>query len=469
MKLDNTKNKITKNNPITGEKIQKQKTTEEIIETMIVEWNYEHCKLNEDEKNQIIESLKNMDIEKDWHSKWSEWVIFKIQIKDKNGQIKEYVAAKKRYDNNPDNERKIHQKVEDIVKETMPNSIVKVPELKAAITLPNEERFIIMEFVNGKTLYQLELEEIFRRWDIPTGEIKSDIEAEGLFFKILNLSPINPKDAEKAQKRYYQEIKNMKFFTPEQWNEYKTELRKFLQAIHKEWIYHRDGSNPRNIMITDDGKIYIIDFWKSKWVKNGKINEKDIYEKQEWENMIGVHPRDEEILTEIAWLTKDEEDMEIEKYQEEQKEKRKLIQSDKSIFEYINEIPKERIKNQKNTEIIKKLIKNQSITSKKINFTEMEEAKTKEELIVLLLAQSKVNIEEVLKQITQRYKILTEEINIERKKQINIPGYILRSGNTADIEKHKEHYEKIIEKIQKKIEKINDIEEKITYIQNKIA
>lgn len=143
-------------------------------------------------------------------------MIFKIQIKDKNGQIKEYVAAKKRYDNNPDNERKIHQKVEEIVKETMPNSIVKVPELKAAITLPNEERFIIMEFVNGKTLYQLELEEIFRRWNIPTGEIKSDIETEGLFFKILNLSPINPKDAEKAQKIYYKEIKNMKFFTPEQ-------------------------------------------------------------------------------------------------------------------------------------------------------------------------------------------------------------------------------------------------------------
>lgn len=161
--------------------------------------------------------------------------------------------------------------------------------------------------------------------------------------------------------------------------------------------------------------------------------------------------------------------MEIEKYQKEQKEKRKLIQSDKSIFEYINEIPKERIKNQKNTETIKKLIKNQSITSKKINFTEMEEAKTKEELIVFLLAQSKINIEEVLKQIEQRYKILTEEINIERKKQTNIPGYILRSGNTTDIKKHKEHYEKIIQKIQKKIEKINDIEDKITYIQNKIT
>lgn len=69
MELNNTKNKITKNNPITGEKNQKKSTTQELIENMIVESNYEHCKLNEDEKNQIIESLENMDMDKDWHSK----------------------------------------------------------------------------------------------------------------------------------------------------------------------------------------------------------------------------------------------------------------------------------------------------------------------------------------------------------------------------------------------------------------
>ena len=80
---------------------------------------------------------------------------------DEHGQSKEYVAAKKRYDNNPDNEWKIHKKVEDIVNTTMPNSIVKVPELKAVVILNNMERFIIMEFVNGKTLYQMELDEIF--------------------------------------------------------------------------------------------------------------------------------------------------------------------------------------------------------------------------------------------------------------------------------------------------------------------
>ncbi len=153
---------------------------------------------------------------------------------DENGQPKEYVAAKKRYDNDPDNEWKIHKKVEDIINKTMPNSIVKVPELKAVVTLNSMERFIIMEFVNGKTLYQMELEEIFKRRNIPIGDFQSDMEAEGFFFRILNLNPINPKDTEQAQKKYYQEKKQIKLFTPEEGNTYKQELKKFLEEIHKE-------------------------------------------------------------------------------------------------------------------------------------------------------------------------------------------------------------------------------------------
>lgn len=469
MNINDIKNKTLEPNSIETDKEKRKETAQELIANMNIKKSYEHSNISEYEIKQIVEILDKMDLEKDWHSKWSEWVIFKVRIQDEEGNFKEYIAAKKRYDNDPDNEWKIHKKVEDIIKEKMPDSIVKVPELKAVITLGSLEKFIIMEFVNGKTLYQLELEEIFKRWNIPTGEIQSDMEAEGLLFKMLNLNPMSKKDSEQTQKRYYQEMKMIKLFNPEQWKKFKDELKKFLQEMHKEWIFHRDGSNPRNIMIHEDGSLYVIDFWKSTWIKDGKINEKDIYEKQEGENMIGVYPRDEEILWEISWLTKDEEDMEIETFKEEQKQKVKSIQSDRSIFEYINEIPEAWMKNQKKAETMKKLIQKQSTNSKKISYYQMEEAKTKEELIVLILAQSKANIGEVINQIANRKKTLEEEIKKEKMKQVNVPGYLLQAKDAMGIQKHKEHYEKLIEKIQKKMEKVNKIEEYIRYLQEKLA
>ncbi len=116
-------------------------------------------------------------------------MIFKIKIQNEDGTHKEYIAAKKRYDNNTNNERTIHKKTQEIVEKQLKGSIVKIPKLKAVITLGNNEKFIIMEFVHGKTLYQMLLEEIFKQQNIPTGEIENDTQAESLFFKILQLNP----------------------------------------------------------------------------------------------------------------------------------------------------------------------------------------------------------------------------------------------------------------------------------------
>jgi hypothetical protein len=69
MQLDNTKNEMETNNGNTGGQKQRENTIQKLIENMIMESNYEHSKLNKDEKNQIIKSLESIDINKDWHSK----------------------------------------------------------------------------------------------------------------------------------------------------------------------------------------------------------------------------------------------------------------------------------------------------------------------------------------------------------------------------------------------------------------
>ena len=52
-----------------------------------------------------------------------------------------------------------------------------MPELKAVLNV-DADNFIIMEFVKGKTLYQLQLEEILRKWGIFVGDVETDVAIE---------------------------------------------------------------------------------------------------------------------------------------------------------------------------------------------------------------------------------------------------------------------------------------------------
>jgi|GEM_PF-1989975 len=160
--------------------------------------------------------------------------------------------------------------------------------------------------------------------------------------------------------------------------------------------------------------------------------------------------------------------MEIEAYKQKQKEKTKVIQSDKSVFEYLKEIPTAWIKNQEKAKAIKEKIERQSMISKKISLYNLEETKTKEELIILMLAQSKANIDEILLQIYNRKKIIDDDIKKERTKQEQTPAYLLQARDTEGIKKHKERYEKSIQKIQKKLDRINDIENFMLYLKTRV-
>ena len=160
--------------------------------------------------------------------------------------------------------------------------------------------------------------------------------------------------------------------------------------------------------------------------------------------------------------------MEMEAYKEEQKQKNKIIQSDRSIFEYLKEIPTAWMKNQNKTETMKEKIARQSRLSKKISLYQLEETKTKEELIILILAQSKANIDEVLLQIYNRKKTLENETKTERTKQQQTPRHLLQTNDKIGIEDHKLHYEKKIQKIQKKLDRVNDIENFMIYLKTRM-
>lgn len=436
-----------------------------LIEKMLKQV-YQYNTLSKDEEIQIISQLESLDLEKDWFSKWSEWAVFKVEIKDINWKPKEYLVAKKRYDNNPINERHIHNRIQNVLKNSnVDTNIVRVPELKAVLNV-EDDNFIIMEFVKGKTFYQIQIEKILEKRWVPVGTIDSDTEAESMLFKLLKLNSLNPEDREKASNFYYKESKYVKLFTPEQWKMYKDALGNFLKVIHKEWLYHRDWSNPRNIILWDNGALYIIDFWRSVDIKWTNVTEKQIYEKQEWE-LTWFYPRDEEILLEINQLTKTISDLECEKETLEIRQKIKKIESSDSVFSLLKSIPESWIKNKKQRdEVLKKtiLIWNDS---KRVRLIDLKEIKTNKEIVVLLLTQSYDNIDFLLTEIIEEKWRLYKAQELEKNKSNQVPGYVLRLWKKS-VDEHKLKHNKAIENIDKKIFFFDNIEKKLIELKHLI-
>jgi serine/threonine protein kinase len=103
----------------------------------------------------------------------------------------------------------------------------------------------------------------------------------------------------------YSQMKWMKLFTQEQAKEIKKNITEFLSEMHKKWVYHRDlGGSLRNILLSSDGKITIIDFWKAIRIPGGE-NKKEIY-KEKNTHGINEYFSDEEILNIIDAYTEEE-------------------------------------------------------------------------------------------------------------------------------------------------------------------
>lgn len=194
-------------------------------------------------KEMIISAIQNAinAIDKNnIYASGSEWNIYKIEIVDANGEKKDLLVAKKRFDNIPENEYKIHEKIQNLVWEW---SMVQVPKLRW-IFGSNWYSYIIMDFIKWKTLYHKIAEWIIEQkaklleanatWKSEVEKniacqqannlrnrikyAKSDSDVDHIFLEWYEYN------SKKADEAFYKEKSNIKIFWNKKWEKYKLEL-----------------------------------------------------------------------------------------------------------------------------------------------------------------------------------------------------------------------------------------------------
>lgn len=236
---------------------------------------------------------------------WKQGQIYKIALPYKWRQKYFLVAKKKKnmLDETYDlrDEFRIHQ----FVYRSVVHPQVHVPELFGYQELPNGEQFVVMEFVPGQTLYTLLLNNVTKKNKPEWQAAQDDKEADTNIVKIFGREKAKHMLSKIETTPYiYSQTKWMKLFTQEQAKNIKKNLTEFLLEMHKKWVYHRDlGGSLRNILLSPDGKIYIIDFWKATRKYNAE-KENQIYRE---ENADGTEEyfSDEEILDIIDAYTQE--------------------------------------------------------------------------------------------------------------------------------------------------------------------
>lgn len=359
----------------------------------------------------ILNKIQEKESKKDYYARWSEWIIFKIEIEDENWNITEYLVAKKRYDHNVIKEYDIQREVQRLL--PIWDDIVRIPKLKAKIANFNEESYIIMEFIKWKTIYQKTIEEFLRKrwfWEF---NFTNDTEATNYFWKFLGIERNTDENLNKLDQEYNRLAQGVKLFDSETWKKYAKAMEKFLDTMHKHWIYHRD-IHAKNIIIWNDNKIYIIDFGKSIIIdpEKNNISKNEIYTEQVWEQT-WKYPEDETWISIIKWLTKSEEDEENEEWVKnhikKEKELTQKINSWDSVISYFNWLPKW-FKIQMKWEQFRKQVEKEWKSSKRISLDTFLESKW-DELTIYLFAQSIENIENILQEIEKQTKICEEGIS----------------------------------------------------------
>ncbi len=180
------------------EHIKKEaKKTWETVEDIISKWLWWYLKdkyIEEERQEEIgdiiwdlsikeleSEVLHFMNTKPSEFAHWSEWQIFKMNIPGKNWEV---MVVKRPYKETWESEYDLHIKIKEIeilYNKDNKDSIVKIPSIFHHFNDWNDE-YVIMEYIHGKTLYLMIIEEILSSETIFLGEKIKDEKLKKLFY-----------------------------------------------------------------------------------------------------------------------------------------------------------------------------------------------------------------------------------------------------------------------------------------------
>ena len=382
-------------------------------------------------KIRLNEILENNNIN-DVYAEWSEWKIYKIEINE-NWKKKQYLIAKKRYDNTYKSERDIHKLVQSLL--PIGNNVVKIPELKAIFNI-KKSNYIIMEFIEWKTLYTLIVEKILQKllWDSNIN-IENDRKADAMFQKYCKMASIQGRD--KIDKFFESEAKKIKLFSPKEWKKYEQSAKFFFDELHKKWVYHRDV-HWKNVILWNDWKLYVIDFGKATLADD----EYKAYRESSSDEISQRYSYDSRLESEMWNATYSEEEWECLQESKVTKEKIKIINNSDSIIDIIwdSSIPKDLLPKKwrgtmSETTFKEEIKKIQKLGNKNIRLKDLLDS-TVTDRNILCFVQSIENLNDLLSKIEIRLHAIEKQLSTY-KKDLRAEQTLFKKNNITPLEKDK--------------------------------
>lgn len=259
--------------------------------------------------SKILEKLSVIDQEHDFYSQWFQWRVFKVDIETENG-IKHLLIIKNRVAKNTKNGNRF---IDEYGFQTQANEIlqnhndiqqhINVPKVRGIINDHESNQFLIMDYIESDTFFghnvrgaipmiYNELHKLLpdsidkyienyeniidwteyslKKYVIKLLRLYTQYGHDSeLYNKYMPLARIDDFQDNADSKRLEEKInricakihKDMNHKTITEW--WKTDkmeaAHKLIKLFHENHIYHNDITS-RNILIGNDGKIYLIDF-----------------------------------------------------------------------------------------------------------------------------------------------------------------------------------------------------------------